>query len=258
MTDTISRRAWLGGGVSAALGLGLASCDRLTQSPAVNATLDGAEGLNRRVQGLLAGREGLAREFPVSAISPDFKANGTTSPDSSDYQAMVANGFADWRLQIGGLVERPLSLSLAELRREAERSQITRHDCVEGWSGIAQWRGARLGPLLTRAGLKPQARYIAFFCADTLELTLDGTGDYYETIAIADAFHEQTILAHEMNGAPLPVAHGAPIRLRLERQLGYKMAKYVMRIEAIDSFAKLGRGKGGYWEDRGYQWYAGV
>ena len=125
MTDTISRRAWLGGGVSAALGLGLASCDRLTQSPAVNATLDGAEGLNRRVQGLLAGREGLAREFPVSAISPDFKANGTTSPDSSDYQAMVANGFADWRLQIGGLVERPLSLSLAELRREAERSQIT-------------------------------------------------------------------------------------------------------------------------------------
>ena len=163
-----------------------------------------------------------------------------------------------WRLQIGGLVEHPYSLSLAELRGEAARSQITRHDCVEGWSCIAQWRGARLGPLLDRAVLKPTARYIAFFCADTLELTLDGSGDYYETIAIADAHHPQTILAYEMNGAALPVAHGAPVRLRLERQLGYKMAKYVMRIEAIDSFAKLGRGKGGYWEDRGYQWYAGI
>jgi DMSO/TMAO reductase YedYZ molybdopterin-dependent catalytic subunit len=253
-----SRRAWLRASLTGAAGLAVAACDKLTQSPQVNAALDGAETFNRRLHGLLFGRSALAREYPASAISPDFKANGTTNPDSSQYQAMVANGFADWRLTVGGLVDRPFSLSLAELRTAAARSQITRHDCVEGWSSIAQWRGARLGPLLERAGLKPQARFIAFFCADTLELTLDGTGDYYETIAVADAFHPQTILAYEMNGKPLPVAHGAPVRLRLERQLGYKMAKYVMRIEAIDSFEKLGRGKGGYWEDRGYQWYAGL
>jgi DMSO/TMAO reductase YedYZ molybdopterin-dependent catalytic subunit len=220
--------------------------------------LDGAETLNRRLQGLIVGRTALAREYPASAISPDFRANGTTDPDSDAYRALAANGFKDWRLQIGGLVDRPLSLSLDELRAAPARSQVTRHDCVEGWSGIAGWRGARLGPLLERAGIKPQARYIAFFCADTLEMTLDGTGDYYETIALADAHHPQTILAYEMNGQALPVAHGAPIRLRLERQLGYKMAKYVMRIEAVDGFDKLGRGKGGYWEDRGYQWYAGI
>ena len=255
---TATRRAWLRGGLTTAVGLTVAACDKLTQSPKVNATLDGAEALNRRLHGLFVGRSALAREYDRTAISPDFKANGTTNPDSEDYQALAAKGFADWRLQIGGLVERPFSLSLAELRSQPARSQITRHDCVEGWSSIAQWRGARLGPLLKRAGLKPQARYIAFFCADTLELTLDGSGDYYETIAIADAFHPQTILAYEMNDAPLPVAHGAPLRLRLERQLGYKMAKYVMRIEAIDSFEKLGRGRGGYWEDRGYQWYAGI
>ena len=258
MTAPAHRRAWLRGAVASALGLALGACERITQSPAVNSALDSAEGLNRRLQGLLAGGMALAREYSRAEISPDFRANGTTDPDSDTYRAHAAQGFADWRLEIGGLVEHPLSLSLAELRAAPARSQITRHDCVEGWSGIAEWRGARLGPLLQRAGLKPQARYIAFFCADTLELTLDGTGDYYETIALADAFHEQTILAYDMNGAPLPTAHGAPIRLRLERQLGYKMAKYVMRIEAIDSFDKLGRGKGGYWEDRGYQWYAGI
>jgi DMSO/TMAO reductase YedYZ molybdopterin-dependent catalytic subunit len=258
MSVPASRRAWLRAGLTTALGLAAGACDKLTASPAVNGALDGAETLNRRLHGLIVGPSALAREFPASAISPDFRANGTTNPDNDDYQRLAAGGFADWRLTIGGLVERPLSLSLAELRAAPARSQITRHDCVEGWSSIAQWRGARLGPLLERAGLKREARYIAFFCADTLELTLDGTGDYYETIAVADAFHPQTLLAYEMNGAALPVAHGAPIRLRLERQLGYKMAKYVMRIEAIDSFAKLGRGKGGYWEDRGYQWYAGI
>ncbi len=252
------RRHWLRAALAAPAGLALAACDKITASPPVNRALDSGETLTRRVQGMLAGPQALAREFTAADISKDFKANGTTAPDSDAYQALAASNFADWTLQIGGLVERPLSLSLADLRAAPARSQITRHDCVEGWSGIAQWRGARLGPLLSRAGLKPTARYIAFFCADTLELTLDGSGDYYETIAIADAFHPQTILAYEMNDAPLPVAHGAPIRLRLERQLGYKMAKYVMRIEAIDSFAKLGRGRGGYWEDRGYQWYAGI
>lgn len=256
MTDA-TRRLLLGAGLAAGAGP-LAACDRLAASPAVNQGLTATEGLTFHAQRLLLGRHALAREYPASMISPDFRANGSTNPDSEDYQRHLANGFADWRLVIDGLVERPLSLSLGELRQAPSRSQITRHDCVEGWSAIAQWKGAQLGPLLDRAGVKPQARYVAFFCADTLELTLDGTGDYYETIDLVDARHPQTLLAYEMNGAPLPVAHGAPVRLRLERQLGYKMAKYVMRIALIDSFADLGLGKGGYWEDRGYQWYAGI
>ena len=259
MTDQpLSRRAWLHAGCATAFGLATSACDRLTQSQQVNGILAGAETLTQAAHDVIVGRTALAREYPASAISPDFRANGTTSPDSEAYQALAASGFRDWKLEIGGLVRQPLSLSLADLRAAPSRQQITRHDCVEGWSSIAGWRGARLGPLLDRAGLKPEARYLALFCADTLELSLDGTGDYYETIAIPDAYHPQTILAYEMNGAALPIAHGAPIRLRLERQLGYKMAKYVMRIEAIANFDQLGRGKGGYWEDRGYQWYAGV
>lgn len=247
-------------GLLAAAGAGglMAGCERLSASPEINQALGVGEALTRGSQRLLVDRKVLAREYPPEAISPDFRANGTTNPDSEDYQAHVASGFRDWRLEIGGLVERPLSLSLAELRQAPARTQITRHDCVEGWSCIGKWRGARLGLLLDRAGVKPQARYVAFFCADTLELTLDGSGDYYETIDLVDAHHPQTILAYEMNDAVLPVAHGAPLRLRLERQLGYKMAKYVMRIELIESFGHLGRGRGGYWEDRGYQWYAGI
>ena len=232
-------------------------CDRLVRSPSVNAILDEAENLDRRVRRIIA-RKGLAQEFPESAISREFRANGSTNPDSAAYQQLAANAFADYRLKIEGLVERPLSLSLAELCQGSARSQITRHDCVEGWSCIAKWRGAVLGPILEQAKIKANARYIAFFCADSLEETLDGSGDYYETIDIEDAYHPQTLLAYEMNDQPLPVAHGAPLRLRLERQLGYKMAKYIMRIEVIDDFRKLGRGKGGYWEDRGYQWDAGI
>jgi DMSO/TMAO reductase YedYZ molybdopterin-dependent catalytic subunit len=255
---SLSRRNLIAGAATGALGLGLAGCEQLSASPQVNRALKIGEAVTRRAQRLIVDRKALAREYPATAISRDFRPNGTTAPDSDDYSALVASGFQDWRLEIGGLVERPLSLSLADLRGAAGRTQITRHDCVEGWSCIAKWSGARLGPLLDRAGVKPAARYVAFFCADILELTLDGTGDYYETIDLLDAYHPQTILAYDMNDAPLPVEHGAPIRLRLERQLGYKMAKYVMRIELIDSYAQLGLGKGGYWEDRGYQWYAGI
>ena len=255
---SVSRRGLIASAATGVLGLGLAGCDQLSASPRVNRALKIGEEVTRRAQRLIVDRKTLAREYPASAISRDFRPNGTTAPDSEDYGALVASGFQDWRLEIGGLVERPLSLSLADLRQSAARSQITRHDCVEGWSCIAKWTGARLGPLLDRAGVKPQARYVAFFCADTLELTLDGTGDYYETIDLIDAYHPQTILAYDMNDAPLPVAHGAPVRLRLERQLGYKMAKYVMRIEAVADFAHIAGGRGGFWEDRGYEWYAGI
>ncbi|WP_374573429.1 molybdopterin-binding protein [Phenylobacterium sp.] len=254
---TVHRRGWLKGAGASLAGLWLAACDQLNRSKAVHDTLAGAEGLTRRAQRLIVPRTALAKEFAEADISPDFRANGTTRPGEPEYRALAAAGFADWRLVVDGLVEHPMSLSLAELRAMPARTQITRHDCVEGWSSIGKWTGARLGPLLDRAGLKPDARYLVFHCADNLGG--DATGQYYESIDLIDAFHPQTILAYDMNGRPLPVAHGAPLRLRVERQLGYKHAKYVMRIEAVEDFAHIGRGKGGFWEDRaGYAWYAGI
>jgi DMSO/TMAO reductase YedYZ molybdopterin-dependent catalytic subunit len=243
----------------AALGtLTLSACDRISQSQGVNSTLDQAEGLTRSVQRLLLGRHALAPEYSSRDISKSFRPNGTINPDTEDYNQHVRTGFADWRLAVGGLVERPLQLSLTDLRQIAARTQITRHDCVEGWSCIAKWQGARLSAVLQQARLKPAARYIVFYCADSLELTLDGSGQYYESIDLIDAMHPQTILAYDMNDQPLSVRHGAPLRLRVERQLGYKMAKYITRIDAVESFHAISRGKGGYWEDRGYQWYAGI
>jgi DMSO/TMAO reductase YedYZ molybdopterin-dependent catalytic subunit len=247
------RRALIG-----SAGLLLAGCDRLTRNAQVQETLASAEGLTRRAQRLLIPRGALAPEFAEADISPDFRANGTINPQDYEYAALRDGGFADYRLVVDGLVERPLELSLAELRALPARTQITRHDCVEGWSSIGKWTGARLSAVLQTAGLKDAARYVVFHCADTLEPTLDNTGRYYESLDRIDAFHEQTILAYDMNDRPLPVKHGAPLRLRVERQLGYKHAKYVMRLEAVDSFEQVGRGKGGYWEDRGYEWYAGI
>ncbi|MBS0474654.1 MAG: molybdopterin-dependent oxidoreductase, partial [Proteobacteria bacterium] len=129
-----------------------------------------------------------------------------------------------------------------------------RHDCVEGWSAIGKWQGPQLSTVLARAGLLPSAHYAVFHCADLL----DGE-PYYESIDLIDAFHPQTILAWRMNDQPLDEGHGAPLRLRVERQLGYKQAKYVMRIELTGSLARIHGGKGGLWEDRrDYAWYAGI
>ncbi len=222
-----------------ALGAGallmLDGCDSLSQSPEGRSALASAEDLNRWLQRRIMARDALAREYAPSEISTAFRANGSTEVDDPDYRRLAQGGFADWQLAVDGLVERPLSLSLTELRALPARTQITRHDCVEGWSCIGQWTGARLSGVLQMARLRPAARYLVFHCADTLEQMLDGTGQFYESIDLIDAFHPQTILAYDMNGRALPIAHGAPLRLRVERQLGYKMAKYVMRIEAIDS-----------------------
>jgi DMSO/TMAO reductase YedYZ molybdopterin-dependent catalytic subunit len=239
-------------------GLWLSGCDRITRSASGQRVLSRAEGLTRRAQRLVLPRSALAREFPPQLISADFRRNGSINPADVAYRAHLANGFSDWRLVVDGLVERPLALTLAELRAQPSRTQITRHDCVEGWSDIAKWKGARLGPLLDRAGLNREARFIVFHCADDLAGSSDGSGKYYESLDLVDAYHPQTLLAYEMNDQPLPVAHGAPVRLRVERQLGYKQAKYVMRLEAVADFAHIGGGKGGFWEDRGYEWYAGI
>jgi len=252
----MNRRRWLTGAFATAATALLAACGQAGTSLAEQARRMG-EGLTRRTQRLLIPRDALAPTYSRAEISPDFKANGSVDPAAADYKALGNNDFADYRLVIDGLVERPLSLSLAELRTRPSQSQITKHDCVEGWTSIGEWTGVRLETLLDEAGLKPGARYIVFHCFDALTQTEDGER-YYESIDLIDARHPQTILAWAMNGETLPVPHGAPLRLRVERQLGYKQAKYIKRIEAVESFAHIGGGKGGYWEDRGYEWYAGI
>ncbi|MGD9500961.1 MAG: molybdopterin-binding protein [Methyloceanibacter sp.] len=254
----LNRRGFLARGLAAASTALLGGCDDLSDQNWVKRLLDAGETLTRVTQRALLTPQDLAREYSEADLSRDFKANGSTSPDDPAYVAHAENGFADWKLAVGGLVSAPLELSLAELRAMPSRTQITRHDCVEGWSSIGKWKGARLSALLDRAQLKPNARYIVFYCADMLGDTGTEADRYYESIGLEDAFHEQTILAYEMNDQTLPIAHGAPLRLRVERQLGYKMAKYVMRIEAVESFGAIRGGRGGFWEDLGYEWYAGI
>ena len=254
MTERITRRSLLASGVLGAGGLMLAGCDKLNGAPSFRRLLESAEDAHRASQRLIGGGT-LAPEFTLADMSPDFRSNGNrTGAGNALWDRHAAGGFADWKLRVDGLVLRPLDLSLEAMKAMPQRTQITRHDCVEGWSAIGQWSGTQLGALLKAAGLLPAARFIVFHCADRF-----GDKPYYETIDLFDAFHPQTILAHTMNGAALPVDHGAPLRLRVERQLGYKQAKYVMRIEARSSLAGLYGGKGGYWEDHAdYAWYAGI
>ncbi|MGO9672728.1 MAG: molybdopterin-binding protein [Methylocella sp.] len=253
----LPRRRFLALG-AASLGAALVSGCDVSDSPDVVSVLDLAEGLTYRAQRLLGGRHSMAREFTAADVSPAFKVNGTHMPEGDEYAALVESNFADWRLRVDGLVARPLDLSLEDLRNLPQRTQITRHDCVEGWSAIGKWQGVPLAVVLRRAGLLPAARFAVLHCADWYEHALDGTGQYYESIDLIDAFHPQTILAHSLNDAPLSVGHGAPLRLRVERQLGYKHAKYVMRVELTGRLDNIGRGKGGFWPDRGYEWYAGI
>jgi DMSO/TMAO reductase YedYZ molybdopterin-dependent catalytic subunit len=258
----ISRRAVIAGGAAGAVGL-IFNVNRLTLSPDFAHFFHGVEDWTKLAQRSLLFRGQLAREFPPSDISPYFRPNGTLNPDDPAYNAHVAQGFVNWRLKIFGLVDRPVSLSVADIRRMPARTQITKHDCVEGWTAIGMWTGAPLGPVLRLAGLKPSARYAVFRCADNLtgEPSKGGQqspGQYYESVDLVDAFHPQTILAYELNGKALQVPHGAPLRLRVERQLGYKQPKYLQSIELVSDFRHIAGGRGGYWEDRGYEWYAGV
>jgi DMSO/TMAO reductase YedYZ molybdopterin-dependent catalytic subunit len=233
----------------------LSGCDQLSRSEWFASLLGSAEKLTFGAQRLLLPRKAMAQEFSEADLSPYFRSNGTSNPDNPEYQALAAAGFADYRLRVGGLVARPRSYSLAELKALPSRTQITRHDCVEGWSAIGKWKGVQLARVLEQVGPQPSARYVVFYCADPMDAL--GTR-YYESIDLEDAWHAQTLLAYELNDAPLPVKNGAPIRVRVERQLGYKMAKYVMQIELVDRLDAIAGGKGGYWEDRGYEWYAGI
>ncbi len=247
------RRALAGSGA-----LLVGGCDRLAENESFTKLLSAGEALSQGVHDAVGGgRVTLAQEFTKADLSPSFRGNGNTDPESDEYKAMAANGFADWRLVVDGLVEAPASLSLAELRAMPSRTQITRHDCVEGWSAIGQWTGVPLARVLEQVKPKPAAKYVVFHCADTFA-DGDDTTPYYESIDMQDAYHPQTLLAYALNDKTLPITNGAPLRLRVERQLGYKHAKYVMRLELVADFADIGDGKGGYWEDQGYQWYAGI
>ena len=196
----------------------------------------------------------MAREFTLADISPDFRGNGNTDIGTRRTTARTSPPASPTGgSRCAGWSSRPLSLSLDQVRALPQRTQITRHDCVEGWSAIGQWTGPQLSAILDMAGLKDEAQYIVFRCADTFN-----GAPYYESCDLDDAFHPQTIVAHQLNGEPLPVKNGAPLRLRIERQLGYKHAKYLTAIEAVASLDGIDGGGGGYWEDRGYQWYAGV
>lgn len=254
MPRTLTRRRFLTGVGIGGPALALAGCDRLGRNPFFHdIVLSSGEWLAYRAHRLF-GASALAREYSESEMSPDFRTNGNVRADSLEWRRHASSGFADWRLAVGGLVAAPRSFSLAELRAMPARTQITRHDCVEGWSAIGKWTGVPLGQVLDAVRLRPQARYVVFHCYDDFRGV-----PYYESIDLVDAFHPQTILAYGMNGGALPPGHGAPLRVRVERQLGYKMAKFIKRIEAVDDLSAIGRGQGGFWEDVGdYAWYAGV
>ena len=260
MSDQTNRRALLAAGAAGAGSLLLGGCNRIYDSPSLRELLTHSEGLTQRAHRALMGRDTLAREYQAADISRTFRPNGSQDAQSlpPGYLDMMTAGFDAWRLTVHGLVRRPTRFTLADLVAMPARSQITRHDCVEGWSCIGGWTGTPLSQVLRRVGLKPEARFIVFHCADEHPRYFRGRSLYYESIDLIDAFHPQTILAYAMNGAPLPVANGAPLRLRVERQLGYKMAKYVHTVELTESLAALGYGKGSYWADRGYEWYAGI
>jgi DMSO/TMAO reductase YedYZ molybdopterin-dependent catalytic subunit len=258
----INRRRFLTGAALGASGIALSGCDAFDSlsntDNRVRHVLERANDLTYRVQRLLGGRNSLAQEYTEADIRQPQRPNGVTSPDDDYYKGLLANNFADWRLEITGLVEKPLSLSRDQLMAMPSRTQITRHDCVEGWSCIAKWTGVPLSLVLDEAKVKPQARYAVFYCLDTIDQDEDGPIKYYGSVDMVDARHPQTILAYGLNGGPLPVENGAPLRVRVERQLGYKMPKYLSKIDLVDSFGDIGDGRGGYWEDRGYDWYGGI
>ena len=257
---TATRRTALRTALASVGTLSLAGCDKLSNTPAFVDVLKSAQHLSHAAHRVVAGRQALAQEFSQADVAAHFKANGTLVPADADYQALMRGGFREWKLEVAGLVEAPAAFTLAELRAMPSRTQITRHDCVEGWSSIGKWKGVQLSHLLAQVKPLASAKFVVFRCADSMDgPSLDGRDSrYYESVDLDDAYHAQTVLAYELNDQPLPVNNGAPLRARIERQLGYKHAKYLMRIELVDSFAKIRNGKGGYWEDQGYEWYAGI
>ena len=205
------------------------------------------ETLTYAAQRLLMSRHALAREFDRSYISKAVPVDGGP-PTAGVYPRLRAAQFREWRLTVDGLVAHPLSLSLGDLRSLPARTQITHQACEEGWSFIAEWTGVPLSTVLNLAGVSTRAKYVVFFPFDT----------FWDSLDMPDAWHPQTLLAYGMNGAEMPAGHGAPLRLKVPRQLGYKNVKYLARITVVDSLKGIGSGKGSGSPDAGYSWYAGI
>src|SRR6267143_2955041 len=212
----MERRQFLKGTLGAASLLALAGCDNLTQTSWFPSILSKTEKLTERVQRAVTPTNALARESGDADISKVFPANGNTDPGTEDYAGHVAKSFSEWTIEVGGLAQAPRSWSLAALKELPSRTQITRHDCVEGWSAIGKWTGVPLGDLMRKVQPLPTAEFAVFHCADVDE---DGV-PYYESMALADGYHPQTIRADELNGTALDIPHVAPRRLRFDRQLG--------------------------------------
>jgi len=250
--NKLTRRALLTGGVlagGAAAGSALIAVGR--RYGLVPPDADGMYGAGETLvyaAHRIFGRHALAREFPRDMISAKPFAN-SISPPSDEFVRHQAESFTNWRLEVSGHVDRPASLSLAELRAMEVRSQITEVTCEEGWSYIAEWTGTPLATVLKAAGMRHTARYLVYYSSDP---------EWWESIDIDEAIHPQTLVTWGMNGADLPVPFGGPLRLRVPRQLGYKSVKFLNRLVVTDSLAGFGDGRGQSAANDGYAWYAGI
>jgi methionine sulfoxide reductase catalytic subunit len=187
------------------------------------------------------------QQFSKSDVTPFFRANGYP-PDTKEYKDLLENNFANWRLKLHGLVEKPMELSIEDLHAIKKEIQITEHSCIQGWTAIGEWGGVPMNYIISLCRPLANARYIVFYSYQYTE------GDqFYETISIELAKHSQTILAYEMNGEPLSVPYGSPLRLRVETQLGFKMVKWIQSIEFVSDYKNIGKGQGGHRED--YMYY---
>ncbi len=253
MSNLFTRRKLITTGLAAAAGatgLGVAArlADYYGLIPPDHGGIYGVgETLTYAAQRILMWHHPLAREFSRSEITKNPFVNGLP-PRTDPYQQLLRGKFVDWQLQVDGLVARPASYSLAQLKSFPSRSQITHQACEEGWSFIAEWTGVPLSHVLNLVGVTTRAKYVVLF-------PFDGS---FESIDMPDAWHPQTLLAYGMNGQELPTGHGAPVRLKVARQLGYKSVKYLQRIMVTDTVKNLGKGLGSTAPEYGYSWYAGI
>lgn len=246
----MKRRLFVASTISSALAACAPIGTALNNNTGFHNLLGSAQTLNHAV----IGTRGLAKEYSERDISADFPIDSLPTPSDAHYTALLKDGFRDYKLIVDGAVQRRGVFPIAMLERMCNATQITRHDCVEGWSVVAKWSGIRVSAILDLVGPRSDARYVIFHCLDK-----DDQGvPYYESLDLHQARHPQTILAMRMNNQPVPADHGGPVRLKVPTQLGYKSAKWVGRIEVVGSFANLYAGRGGYWEDQGYEWYAGI
>ena len=249
----LSRRQWIASGIaSAASASGLVVAAKLANQhglipPDWGGLYGPGETLTYASQRLLT-RHSLAREFDRSQISNPPFANGDP-PKDEVFKRHQAAGFVDWRLEVDGLVARPGSFTLPELKSHPRSSQITHLACEEGWSYIAEWIGVPLSHLLTLAGILPQARYVVYFSIEK---------NWWDSLDMADALHPQTLVAYGMNGSDLPLGNGGPLRMRVPRQLGYKSVKFLTRLTVTDNLKRFGKGLGSASPEGGYSWYAGI